>query len=429
VNPAPTAAASSNGPVCTGETLELTSAGAAGTPSYTYNWSGPGGFISPEQNPTRLDASIAMGGTYTVTVTDSNGCTGTATTVVTVHPAPAIAAMSNSPVCEGDTIELISNPTNGTGPYTINWTGPNGFVSTDQNPNISNATEVMSGAYIVRVSDVNGCFDSMIVTVLVAPVSANGLVPAMACADGALSLEALNLNPGDAVLWSSEPATLEIDEPTAPSTTASGPGGQYTISLQVTNLAGCVADTSFTVNIITVNVDVEVTGKDTICSGESTPLLATASGTATEYTYSWSPAGSLDNSNIPNPIASPDGQETYTVTVTGDNLCTATGSVTVYFMETQCRDPYIFVPKAFTPNADNNNDRFRVRGTNITELLFIVYDRWGEEVYRTEDPDHAGWDGTYRGEPSTPDSYGWYLRVRCGNGQIFENKGNVTLFK
>lgn len=195
------------------------------------------------------------------------------------------------------------------------------------------------------------------------------------------------------------------------------------------NTAGCSADTSFTLNIISVNVSVEVVGKDTICSGEEAPLLATASGNSTGYTYSWSPASTLDNSSIPNPVASPNGQETYTVTVTGDNGCSATGSVTVYFMETQCRDPYIFVPKAFTPNGDNNNDRFRVRGTNITELLFIVYDRWGEEVYRTEDPEHEGWDGTFRGEPSTPDSYGWYLRVRCGDGQIFENKGNVTLFK
>lgn len=41
---------------------------------------------------------------------------------------------------------------------------------------------------------------------------------------------------------------------------------------------------------------------------------------------------------------------------------------------------------------------FRVRGTNITELLFIVYDRWGEEVYRTEDPEHQGWDGTFQGQ-------------------------------
>ena len=98
-------------------------------------------------------------------------------------------------------------------------------------------------------------------------------------------------------------------------------------------------------------------------------------------------------------------------------------------METQCRDPYIFVPKAFTPNGDGNNDFFRVRGTDITELYFIVYNRWGEEVYRTEEPEHIGWDGSFRGKASSPDSYGWYLRVRCGNGEYFENKGNVTLLK
>ena len=121
--------------------------------------------------------------------------------------------------------------------------------------------------------------------------------------------------------------------------------------------------------------------------------------------------------------------QTYTVTVTADDLCTATGSVTIFYRETQCRDPYIFVPKAFTPNGDGNNDFFRVRGSDITELYFIVYDRWGEEVYRTEDPEHLGWDGSFKGRAVTPDAYGWYLRVRCGNGDIFENKGNVTLLK
>jgi gliding motility-associated-like protein len=393
---------------------------SGGVAPYTFLWN--------TQDTTQTISGLGEG-IYTVTITDGTGCTNTCSVGLTGPIPPAVAAASNSPVCEGATIELVSTPTSGTAPYTFNWTGPDNFESTAQNPNIPDATEEMNGTYIIRVLDSNGCADSTTVTVVVTTVTANGLVPQTACANEEITLTALNLNPGDTVLWSAEPGILDIDEPTAPATTASGTGGQYTITLQVTNFAGCVADTSFTVNIITVNVEVEVTGKDTICTGESTALLATASGTAAEYSYSWSPAGSLDNANIPNPIASPNGQETYTVTVTGDDLCTATGSVTVYFMETECRDPYIFVPKAFTPNGDGNNDMFRVRGTNITELLFIVYDRWGEEVYRTEDPEHQGWDGTFRGKESTPDSYGWYLRVRCGNGQIFENKGNVTLFK
>ncbi len=393
---------------------------SGGVAPYTFLWN--------TQDTTQTISGLGEG-IYTVTITDGTGCTNTCSVGLTGPIPPVVTAASNSPVCEGATIELISTSTGGTAPYTFNWTGPANFESTAQNPNIQDATEEMNGTYIVRVLDNNGCADSTTVTVVVSTVTANGLVPQTACANEEITLTALNLNPGDTVLWSAEPGILDIDEPTAPATTASGPGGQYTITLQVTNFAGCVADTSFTVNIIIVNVEVEVAGKDTICTGESTALLASASGTAAEYSYSWTPAGSLDNANIPNPIASPNGQETYTVTVTGDDLCTATGSVTVYFMETECRDPYIFVPKAFTPNGDGNNDMFRVRGTNITELLFIVYDRWGEEVYKTEDPEHLGWDGTFRGKESTPDSYGWYLRVRCGNGQIFENKGNVTLLK
>ncbi len=97
--------------------------------------------------------------------------------------------------------------------------------------------------------------------------------------------------------------------------------------------------------------------------------------------------------------------------------------------ERPCEHPYIFVPNAFTPNGDGQNDYFRARGDDITEIFFMVYNRWGEEVYRTEDPKHPGWDGTFRGKALTPDSYGWYLRATCGNGQVYEGKGNVTLLK
>jgi gliding motility-associated-like protein len=170
-------------------------------------------------------------------------------------------------------------------------------------------------------------------------------------------------------------------------------------------------------------------GKDTLCRNDTTTLSATVKGNASTYTYSWTPAETLIGANTPNPLAVPNGPQVYTVAVVADGLCVDTASVEVYFIEYVCRDPYVFVPKAFTPNGDGNNDYFRVRGADITEIYFIVYTRWGEEVYRTEDPDHVGWDGTFRGKPLAPDAYGWYLRVRCGNGQWFENKGNVTLLR
>ncbi len=197
-----------------------------------------------------------------------------------------------------------------------------------------------------------------------------------------------------------------------------------------TDLSGqCTATDTVQVRTIVVEVTAEVIGKDTLCRNDTTTLLATVKGNASNYVYSWTPAQTLIGANTPMPLAVPNGPQTYTVTVTADGLCVDTASVQVYFIEYTCTEPYVFIPKAFTPNGDGNNDYFRVRGADITEIYFIVYTRWGEEVYRTEDPNHIGWDGTFRGKLATPDAYGWYVRVRCGNGQWFESKGSVTLLR
>jgi PKD repeat protein len=87
MNPAPEATASSNSPVAEDDTIEL-----YGGPDgmSTYSWSGPNGFSSPLQNPTIPNATIAMSGTYTLTVTDSNGCQDDASTYVEVTSAPTV---------------------------------------------------------------------------------------------------------------------------------------------------------------------------------------------------------------------------------------------------------------------------------------------------------------------------------------------------
>ncbi|MBX7221059.1 MAG: hypothetical protein K1Y36_14015 [Blastocatellia bacterium] len=91
VVPAPTVAASYNGPVLLNGPLQLLATpGLAGT--YTYSWTGPGGFTSTQQNPVRLGATQAMSGTYTVTITNpTGGCTGTASTQVAIQATSLVS--------------------------------------------------------------------------------------------------------------------------------------------------------------------------------------------------------------------------------------------------------------------------------------------------------------------------------------------------
>src|SRR6185436_12173183 len=121
-----------------------------------YAWTGPNGFTSALQNPTRSSATLADAGTYSVTITVA-GCTSAAgTTNVVVNAIPATPTASNGgPYCEGGTISL-STPTLAGATYA--WTGPNGFTSALQNPTRT-AALANAGTYSVTVT-VNGCMSA-----------------------------------------------------------------------------------------------------------------------------------------------------------------------------------------------------------------------------------------------------------------------------
>jgi hypothetical protein len=111
-----------------------------------------------------------MAGTYTLTVTNTSGCTGTAaSTDVVVNAKPVATAQSNSPVYETTTIYLSGGPD---GMVIYSWTGPNGFTSSLQNPTISNATLAMAGTYTLTVTSTSGCTGTAVanVTVLQVPI-------------------------------------------------------------------------------------------------------------------------------------------------------------------------------------------------------------------------------------------------------------------
>jgi hypothetical protein len=126
--------AANNGPICEGSTLLLT---ATTIPDATYQWVGPNGFTSSQQNPSIPNASLAASGSYSVTAT-KNGCTSNPqTTVATVNSIPDAPTAGNSgESCAGDSFTLTATDVPGA---IYAWTGPNSFTSTQQNPVISNA--------------------------------------------------------------------------------------------------------------------------------------------------------------------------------------------------------------------------------------------------------------------------------------------------
>ena len=153
VNSLPTITATSNSPLCAGETLNLNETGGNAS---TWSWTG-NGLTSSIQNPTQVPTAS---GTYKVIGTDANNCVDSTTISVTVNSLPTITATSNSPICNGETLNL--NETGGNA-STWSWTG-NGLTSSIQNPT---QVPTASGTYKVIGTDANNCVDSTTIAVIV----------------------------------------------------------------------------------------------------------------------------------------------------------------------------------------------------------------------------------------------------------------------
>ncbi len=142
-------------------------------------WSGTG------VSDSTFDPAGLAPGDYTVTYTYTNakGCTSSDNKTMTIDPKPTVTAFNNSPVCIGDTIQLVGISDNAT---SFHWTGPNGFTSNQQSPFIPNVTEAMSGDYTLTVTSPYGCTNSATVTVSVIPCAvvpsgAESMIPETTC--------------------------------------------------------------------------------------------------------------------------------------------------------------------------------------------------------------------------------------------------------
>jgi hypothetical protein len=144
-----TATASSNSPVCGGETLRFYATGIFGA---TYSWEGPNGYTSFNQNPSILSSTMDLSGAYDLTVS-LNGCSSVSSVNAVVKEMPTKVASANSPLCSGETLNLTATIYPG---VTYDWNGPNAFLSTEQNPTILDVQTNMSGFYYVSV-DLDGC--------------------------------------------------------------------------------------------------------------------------------------------------------------------------------------------------------------------------------------------------------------------------------
>lgn len=299
--------------LCAGEDLQLLASGGV-----SYQWNGPGGFVSSLSNPIIPNAQVNASGTYIVLITDGLGCTTSLDVTNTVHALPIVIAGSNSPVCEGGTIELSATP----GMIDYEWNGPDGFTSIQQNPTHPLATTLDSGMYVLTVTDINSCSnsDSVLVSVVTAPVISL-VVTGTLCEGTSMDLSASGA--ADWV-WSGPNGFTSNLADTQITSLSNVNSGLYT--LIGSNAGGCSDTVAQMINILPLPV-IRVTAADTIlCEGQQLQLQATPASM-----YMWTgPDGFNSEAQYP-AIAFINLSQAgmYAVTVTDANMCTAAGALTI----------------------------------------------------------------------------------------------------
>lgn len=285
-----------------------------------------------------------------------------------------------------------------------------------------------SGFYqVTLIIDPNGdCPDTITQTIEVTQIGASVDVNdiQLVCREDTVVIIADAVGGDLTYTWTPENTAIITGQGTDSLVVLAGDDASYQVVVE--NQYGCSDSATSVINTSQSTPIVDITASSNqVIEGESIQLFGTFN---LDYTYTWRPDTTLSTWGIYNPNAAPLVATTYYLTVTNSLGCKANDSIRIEVVPPPCGRPLVFIPNAFTPNGDGQNDVLFVRGTNLTDVYLTVYNRWGEMVFETNDI-NMGWDGYFRGELLNPDVYGYYLRCRCEGGEEYFEKGNVTLLR
>ena len=327
---------------------------------------------------------------------------------IVVAPIPVATAVSNSPVCQHNSLLL-----NASGGATYQWSGPNGFSATGASVTIGNAALAQAGRYSVEVTSDAGCKKSAFVDVIVnvTPVAGVSFSSVGICEGNAVQLESSG---GGTYQWI--PATgLSSDVIANP---LASPATTTDYSVIVSNQFACKDTAMVLVNVIETPTADAGTDKS-IIEGTSVKLLANVTGQ--NITYSWLPALFINDPNALQPVVSPPRDTSYVLTVVSNDGCgIATDTVKIFVYKD------IYIPNAFSPNNDGLNDTWNIPILNIFPgFELTIFNRQGQVVYQNKNS-NIPWNGKYKGVDQPVGVYVYYIDLKVDGGQF---KGTLTLIR
>jgi gliding motility-associated-like protein len=377
-----------------------------GTAPYTYSWSPTGG--------TNATATGLAAGTYTVTVTDANGCQTTQTVTITAPSQLTTSSVVTNISCNGQSSGSATvTPSGGIPGYTYSWAPTGGTNQT--------ANGLSVGTYTCTVTDANGCSRTQTVTITQPAVLAVAMTNLTVC-PGDSALLTSNVTGGVSpysYAWSNGPTTSSQLTPVSTPTT---------FTVVVTDANGCTTSgtTSVTLNPVPVATITSTAVNGVYVLSPLTQLCFTGSSSGI-VAWDWN-LGSSGTSNVANPCVTVTAADTgiycAELSVTNAQGCSNYEQLCV-----EITDVYYNIPNVFSPNGDGTNDAFIITNNGMKTFHCEIYDRWGALVYEWESTT-GYWDGkTSNGNDAVDGVYYWTLNMQDFAGKAYENHGFVHLIR
>ncbi len=394
--PGPNIIVSKDRYICPGDTTDLSASGGSG-----YLWSPAHLLDNPTSaNPRAFPDSTT---TFTVIISDATlGC-GQFTERVTVFVEIDSAQPDSFLICLGDTVQLIgpSNATNYSWMPSANLNDPSAQnpLAVPDTPTLYTVDYTTCGVMYTTTNYVG-----------IYPIPYEGISDTHFCQNQSIEID-LSHNAVDQYSWS--------DGSTNPVKVFSS-SGIYFVTRADTN--NCSTIDSF--EVFVDEIPEVYAGKDTFIRPSTTIELKGEVSNADSFL--WTPATTLSNPEIENPIAMPEATTSYLLTAFSLHGCSKSDTVTVEVIS-----DLLAIPSIFSPNDDGVNDIFNFIKDNLSDLNeFSITNRWGEQVFYTTDLNTKGWDGTGKNEkPQEVGTYIYHIDARSKTGDQFLSKGVVALVR
>ncbi|HSN62416.1 MAG TPA: PKD domain-containing protein [Ferruginibacter sp.] len=359
--------------------------------------------------------------TYTVKLVakDKNGCIDSLSKPIIVNRVPFVKIIPDKySLCSGQQVTLIAYHSD-----TLLWS-PAGSVPCTTCDTIT-VNPASTTQYIATANNSFNCSssDTALITVY-SPFTAQAVAsPVFICLNDSIKI---NVDPPNKIItWS--PATglsaTNIYNPTAT------PVSNTTYIATLSDSVGCFSSTA-SVDVIIKNSPTVDAGPDKIFP-YNTPFIITPLYSNNVSSYLWSPTGSLNCTNCPNPGGTALQTQTYSIKVTSDSGCVASDTINIFV---ECKYANLHMPSAFTPNRDAKNDIYYPLTRGISTIKrFAIFNRYGQLVFEVKNfkPNDKlwGWDGRFKGQDQSMDTYVYFLEAVCDLGGTITKKDSFILIR